>query len=104
MLLLGIISLTRIGLELFPDVNLPTAAVITPAPGVSPSDVEEQITRPLEDSVSTIDGVEELQSTSEEGVSQVIVAFESGTDLDTRIPDVRERVNEATEDFPDGTE
>ena len=104
MLLLGIISLSRIGLELFPDVNLPSAVVITPAPGVSPFDVEEQITRPLEDSLSTIAGVQELQSTSEEGVSQVVVAFESGTDLDTVVPDVRERVNDVTGDFPSGTE
>ena len=104
MLLLGIISLSRIGLELFPEVNLPSAVVITPAPGVSPLDVEEQITRPLEDSLSTIAGVDELQSTSEEGVSQVVVAFESGTDLDTVVPDIRERVNDATGDFPAGTE
>ncbi|MFW6387643.1 MAG: efflux RND transporter permease subunit, partial [bacterium] len=104
MLLLGIISLSRIGLELFPDVNLPSVVVITPAPGVSPFDVEEQITNPLEDSLSTLAGVEELQSNSEEGVSEVTVAFEFGTDLDSVVPEVRERVNEARGDFPDDTD
>ncbi|MFP4378263.1 MAG: efflux RND transporter permease subunit, partial [Spirochaetales bacterium] len=104
MLLFGFISLSRVGLELFPDVNLPSVSVITPAPGVSPFDVEEQITSPLEDSLSTLAGVEELQSNSEEGVSEVVVAFEFGTDLDSVVPDVRERVNEARGDFPEDTD
>ncbi len=104
MLLLGIISLTRIGLELFPDVAMPAVIVITPAPGVGPVDVEEQISRRLEDSISTIAGVDTMQSTSEEGVSQVMVYFEEDTNLDTVVPDVRERTNEASEYFPEGTE
>lgn len=104
MLLLGLISVSRVGLELFPDVNLPATLVLTPAPGVSPFDVEEQITRRLEDSFSTIAGVESLSSTSEEGVSEVIVNFESGTDLDSVVPDLRERVNDVSGEFPDGTE
>ena len=104
MLLLGIISLTRIGLELFPDVTMPAVIVITPAPGVGPVDVEEQISRRLEDSISTIAGVDTMHSTSEEGVSQVMVYFESDTNLDSVVPDVRERANEAAEYFPEGTE
>ena len=101
--LLGAISLSRIGLELFPDVSLPSVIIITPSPGVGPFDVEEQITRRLENSVAGLSGVEGQSSTSEEGLSLVIVNFSEDTNLDTVVPDVRERINDVTGDFPDGT-
>ncbi|MFP4509841.1 MAG: efflux RND transporter permease subunit [Spirochaetaceae bacterium] len=101
--LLGAISLSRVGLELFPDVSLPSVIIVTPSPGVGPFDVEEQISRRLENSVAGLSGVEGQSSTSEEGLSMVIVNFSEDTNLDTVVPDVRERINDVTGDFPDGT-
>lgn len=101
---LGFVSLGRVGQELFPDVNLPTMAVITVSPGTSPLEVESQITDVLEDTLSGINGVEEINSTSFESASQIVVGFSEGTELDRAVIDVREAISDVESSFPDGTE
>lgn len=101
---LGIISLTRIGLELFPDINLPGVAVFTISPGVGPEEMESSVTIPIERSASSLNGIESVDSTSEEGLSIVRLNFASGTVVRDLMPEIRERVNDAQNSFPDGTE
>lgn len=101
---LGIISLTRIGQELFPDVNLPTAIVFTTNPGVGPYEMESGVSRRIESAFAGLDGVESISSESYESMSMVQVGFVSGTDLDIMLPEIREAINTVSQNFPQGTE
>jgi HAE1 family hydrophobic/amphiphilic exporter-1 len=101
---LGFISLRRIGLELFPNVGYPTAAVFTPYPGVGPFEVESGVSKPIEDAVSTINGVQKVSSTSTEGLSVVIVNFTWNTDMSTVVSEIREKISAIESTLPEGSE
>ncbi len=88
----GVFSLSRLRLDMFPDVTFPMMGVITLYEGASPQDVEELITRRIEEAVAAVEGVEEVSSTSKYGVSVVNVKFSWGTDLDMRELDVRKSI------------
>ncbi len=75
MLVLGYISLKRLSVELFPDVNPPVVSIITMYPGTGPKEMETLVTKPIEDGVSTIAGSKRVTSKSIEGVSQVVIEF-----------------------------
>ena len=100
----GVISLSRLGLELFPDITYPTVAVVTIDTGVSPYEVETNISKPIEDAVSSINGVENVSSTSSEGISFVTVNFIWGTNMDTIVPEIREKLTDIEADLPDDAE
>lgn len=100
--IVGLVSLSRLGLDLFPDVSLPTVLISTPYPGVGPYEVESGITRKVEESVSTLNGVKSISSSSSEGVSMVLVNFDWGMDLDNLVPDVREKLNAIEDELPEG--
>ncbi|AFG36206.1 efflux RND transporter permease subunit [Spirochaeta africana] len=104
MLVLGFISLNRLGQELFPEINLPAVFVLTVSPGVGPYEIEEGITRPIEGAVAGMSGVERITSISEESVSQVTISFAEGTDVDTAVHDIREQVSSVADEFPSGTQ
>jgi HAE1 family hydrophobic/amphiphilic exporter-1 len=100
----GFISLRRLGLELFPNIGYPTAAIFTPYPGVGPFEVEASVSKPLEEAVATISGVQKVSSTSEEGGSLVIVNFTWGTNMSTIVSEIRERISSIENDLPEGVE
>ncbi|RKX78045.1 MAG: hypothetical protein DRP87_07410 [Spirochaetes bacterium] len=102
--ILGLVSLSRLGLELFPDITMPTVAIFTVYPGVSPYEIESSVTRPIEEVVSSLNGVEEVSSTSSEGVSMVIINFTWGTNMETVVPEIREKLNTIQDDLPEGAE
>src|SRR6056297_2069404 len=104
LLLLGLVSLARVGQELFPEVGLPTMVVVTLSPGTSPDVVESRITRPVEDATSGVNGVDNVSSVSIESSSQVTIRFEEGTDLGTSMVDIREALASVQSTFPDDTE
>src|SRR5678810_899937 len=79
--LLGLISLTRLPVDLMPEFEQPTLNVRTSYPGVGPLEIEELITRPLEQAVSAVPGIVRVTSSSSEGNSQVQLNFEWGSDL-----------------------
>src|SRR5262245_23945576 len=89
----GAFSFSRLGLDRFPKVDFPTVVVITRLPGAAPEEVETEITDKIEEAVNTISGIDELRSTSSEGVSTVIVAFLLEKDGDIAAQEVRDRVN-----------
>jgi len=101
--ILGIISLTRIGQELFPDVEFPTLVIITTNPGVGPKEIESSISIPIEGAVATVSGIDTIRSISRDSVSQVILNLASGTNLDVAVNDIREALNGIEDDFPTGT-
>ncbi|NJD20228.1 MAG: efflux RND transporter permease subunit, partial [Gemmatimonadetes bacterium] len=97
---MGIFSYIRTPKESFPEVTFAILAVNTAYPGVSPEDVETQITRVLEDEISTISDLDELSSTSVEGFSSIVVTFTPDVNLDDALAKVREKVDLAKSDLP----
>ena len=100
-LVLGLVGYSRLGSDLFPDVSFPVVAVTVPYPGASPSEVESQIAKPIEDAVVGINGLDRVRSFSREGVSTTIVLFTLDTDVAQAATEVRERVSQARAQFPD---
>src|SRR3954466_16177688 len=90
---IGAFSFTRLGLDRFPKVDFPTIVVTTRLPGAAPEEVETEISDKIEEAVNTISGIDELRSTSSEGVSTVIIAFLLEKDGDIAAQEVRDRVN-----------
>src|ERR1700741_5078542 len=72
---LGIAGYSKLGLDRFPNVDLPIVVVITRLPGAAPEDVETEITEKVEEACNTISGIEEITSITSEGVSQVVIRF-----------------------------
>jgi HAE1 family hydrophobic/amphiphilic exporter-1 len=91
--LLGLISLTRLPVDLMPEFEQPTLNVRTSYPGVGPLEIEELLTRPLEQAVTAVPGIVRVNSSSSEGNSQVQLNFEWGSDLSEAADEVRTRVD-----------
>lgn len=96
----GIIAFSRLGLDMLPELEYPVVSVITTYQGVSSEDIEKLITRPVESVISTVKNVKRVNSTSQEGISAVIVEFEWGTKLDFAAQDVREKLSWVTDYLP----
>jgi len=92
LLVLGAFSYSRLPVEQFPDVSFPVVVVQTEYPGASPENVEEEVTRRVEESVNTISGIKTLSSRSYEGLSVVIVEFDLSVDPKLAAQDVREKI------------
>ena len=93
LLVLGFIALTRLPIDLMPDITYPTLNVSTSYPNTAPEEMEQMITRPIEEAMSSVPGVEEVFSTSSQGGSTVRVMFAWGTNLDEAANDIRERID-----------
>ncbi|HET9439337.1 MAG TPA: efflux RND transporter permease subunit, partial [Longimicrobiales bacterium] len=98
---LGLISFTRLPVDLLPDIAYPKLVVYTTYSGVAPAEVERFVTEPVEQRVSTVPGVEKVESLSREGVSLVLLRFAWGTDMDFAALNVRERLDQLRETLPD---
>jgi HAE1 family hydrophobic/amphiphilic exporter-1 len=92
LVVLGAISFTRLGLDFFPDLEFPTVSVITTYSGASSTDIENVLTRPLEQVVSSVNRVKKVTSQTSEGVSVISIEFEWGTNLDFAAQDVRDQI------------
>jgi len=92
LLVLGVFSYSRLPVEQFPDVSFPVVVVQTEYPGASPENVEDEVTRRVEESVNTISGIKTLSSRSYEGVSVVIIEFDLSIDPKLAAQDVREKI------------
>ncbi len=90
---IGAFAFTRLGLDRFPKVDFPTVVITTRLPGAAPEEVETEITDKIEEAVNTISAIDELRSSSSEGVSQVIISFLLEKDVDIAAQEVRDRVN-----------
>src|SRR5688572_2203112 len=92
LLVLGVFSYGRLSVELFPDVNFPVVVVQTEYPGAAPENVEEEVTRRIEEAVNTVSGIKTLSSRSYEGLSVVIAEFQLSVEPKTAAQDVREKI------------
>jgi len=102
--LVGVISFLRLTVREYPKIDSPVVSVRTVYKGASPQVIESQVTQPLEDSISGIEGVKTLKSVSREEVSQITVEFVSDRDPDAAANDVRDRVSRARGRLPDEVE
>ncbi len=99
--LFGIIAFVRIGIDMMPELEYPFVSVVTSYEGVASEDIENQITKPIEETVSTVKRVSSIRSISKEGVSVVMVEFEWGTLLDFAAQDVRDKISWITDYLPE---
>jgi HAE1 family hydrophobic/amphiphilic exporter-1 len=100
LVLLGAISLTRLPVDLLPKVTIPTVNVSTQWPNVAPEEIEAQITRPVEQALSSVPGLYTITSTTSAGSSNVRVQFVWGTDIGQASIDVMQRIERAKRSFP----
>jgi HAE1 family hydrophobic/amphiphilic exporter-1 len=103
-LVLGGFSLTRIAIDLYPDITFPVIMVMTNYEGAAPLEVEKMVTEPLEETVSTVNNIEEVNSVSSDGSSLITVSFDWGTDMDEAANDVRENISLVKGALPEGAE
>ncbi len=104
MLVVGGFAYLNLGVDLFPRVQFPVVTVTTVLPGASPEEIETEITKKIEEAVNTIEGIDELRSTSAEGVSQVFITFVLERSTADAAQDVRDRVNRVLRELPEDTD
>ncbi len=101
---LGLASYNSLGVDLFPNVDFPVCSVTTSLNGASVEEMETTVTKPIEDIINTISGIDELRSTTMEGVSIVTVQFQLSKNGDVGTQEVRDKVNSILANLPDGTD
>jgi hydrophobe/amphiphile efflux-1 (HAE1) family protein len=102
LVVLGFLGYRRLGTDLYPDVTFPFVTLTTAYPGASPEDVEQSVTRYVEDAVSSIPGVKSVVSWSREDVSMVFIEFDLSVELGDAVQSVRDKVGIAQGDLPLG--
>jgi len=103
-IILGLISFSRLPIDLMPDITYPTLSLSTSYGNASPEEMEEIVTRPIEEALAAVPGVEEISSTSAEGSSNVRVSFAWGTDLEEASNDIRDRLDRIIRSLPEDIE
>ena len=101
LVILGAVSLSRLQIDMLPNIELPTLSIRTEYEGASPEVIERLVTQIVEEIVATVPGVEEISSSSSEGRSTVSVSFSWGTDIDTAAIDVQGKLEDEINELPD---
>ncbi len=104
LVVVGLFSFLSLGVDLFPKIDFPTITVTVVNPGASPEEVETEITEKVEEAVNTISGIDELRSSSVEGVSQVFVQFVLEKDVEVAFNEVQAKVQNVLSDLPETAE
>jgi HAE1 family hydrophobic/amphiphilic exporter-1 len=104
LLVLGFVSLTRLPIDLMPNIDFPIAVVSTTYQGVGPGEIESIVTKNIESAVATVNNIKSIQSQSSEGVSMVIAEFNSGTDMNFATLQMREKIDLVKRFMPDEVE
>ncbi len=104
LVVVGAFSFLSLGVDLFPKIDFPTITVTVVNPGASPEEVESEITEKIEEAVNTISGIDELRSTSIEGISQVFVQFVLEKDVNIGAQEVENRVQTVIPNLPETAE
>lgn len=103
-IIIGMMSVSQMPIDLLPDMELPYAIVMTTYPGAGPQEVEEQVSKPIENAVATVSGIDTLISQSQSNVSMVIIGFKYGTNMDTALANLRDKVSLSDSALPDGVD
>lgn len=101
---LGLASYGRLGVELFPNVDVPVVVVTTTLKGASVEEMESSVTKLVEEAVNTVSGIDELRSTTKEGVSSVVIGFKLEKNGDIAAQDVRDKISTILPTLPVGTD
>ena len=96
----GLFAFTRLSVDRFPNIDIPTILVTTRLPGAAPEQIETEVTDQIEEAVNTISGIDTLSSTSSEGISTVVVSFKLEKNADVAAQEVRDRINRAIPRLP----
>jgi HAE1 family hydrophobic/amphiphilic exporter-1 len=100
-LVLGVVAVDQLAVDLLPEVDFPRISIVTRYEGVGPEEIETLITRPVEQTVSTVDHVVDIEAVSAEGLSRVMLQFDWGTDLESAVNDVRSYLDRLANRLPD---
>lgn len=99
-IIMGLMYGSRLNIEDFPKIDVPIISVSTIYAGAGPEEIEDQITIPIEEAVGSVGNIDELESTSEDNVSVVLVRFKYGTNMNVAAADIREKLDKIKKDFP----
>lgn len=100
LVVVGAVSYTKLGVDLYPNVAFPVTTVVTAYPGAGPQTVEQLVTKPIEDAVAGLNGIDYIQSYSSEGSSFVIIVFKDGVNGDSASIDVERKINSIRGSLP----
>ena len=103
-IILGLFSLAKLPIDLYPDIDTNTIMVITMYPGASAKDIEQNVTKPLENSLNSVEHLKHISSTSRENTSVITLEFEYGYDIDVLTNDVRDKLDMVKSMLPDDSE
>ena len=104
LIVIGLYSLTQLPIDLYPEIEFPFIGVVTTYPGTSASDIETNVTRPIEDAVNSVSNLKEITSTSSDGLSVIFMNFEYGTNLDEASNDIRSNLSFIENYLPEDSE
>lgn len=96
----GLAGYIQLGVDRFPKVDIPTVVIVTRLPGAAPEEVETDVSEKIEEAVNTISGIDDLNSTSSEGVSQVVVSFVLEKNIDVAVQEIRDKVTQIIPTLP----
>ncbi|PKL45432.1 MAG: hypothetical protein CVV41_00110 [Candidatus Riflebacteria bacterium HGW-Riflebacteria-1] len=100
MALIGIGAFFTLNVALFPNIDIPIAFVLAPYAGVDPAEIETIVTKKIEDEINSVEDIDKIESYSSEGISQTVINFKFGTDLDLAAVDLRAKVDQAKRNLP----
>ena len=101
---MGAVAYFDLGVDLFPKVDFPVVSVTATLPGTSPEEMEKSITRPIEQAINTVSGVDELHSTTQEGIATIVAQFLLEKDGDVAAQEVRDKISSIMKQLPTGIE
>ncbi|QYO66745.1 efflux RND transporter permease subunit [Leptolyngbya sp. 7M] len=104
LVVVGVFSFFSLGVDLFPKIDFPTLTVTVVNPGASPEEIETEITEKIEEAVNTVSGIDELRSSSIEGISQVFVQFILEKDVEVAFNEVQQKVQQVIPNLPETAE
>jgi HAE1 family hydrophobic/amphiphilic exporter-1 len=104
LVVVGLLSYQRLGVDLLPAVEQPQVTVFTALPGAGPEEIESAVTQPIEEKLNTIAGIEEMRSVNREGFSFVILTFTLDRPIDEAVQDVRDKLASVVRALPEGTD
>ncbi|SFG45330.1 efflux RND transporter permease subunit [Oribacterium sp. WCC10] len=102
LIVFGISSVFNTTLELTPDMDMSMMVIMTYYSGASPEDVAELVTKPIEDNISALSGLDNITSKSSEGSSMIMLSYDYGTDMDKAYDDLKKKVDQVSRELPDG--
>src|SRR5699024_8525552 len=98
---LGFVSVRNLSVDLFPKIDLPIAVIATTYEDAAPEEVENLVSKPIEGAISSVEGIEQIQTQSQADSSLVLMMFKNGIDLDQALLEVRERVDQMKDFLPE---